>query len=79
MNVLQSKQAGVAAYKAGLGRAPSLNAAFVKAAFAYASGAALVELLSGYLYGWDIANLADGAPEDMPSVATLKSIEGAAS
>lgn len=35
--------------------------------------------MKGYLYGWDIACLADGMPDDFPSVITLKSIEGAAS
>lgn len=77
MNSKQAQQAGVSAYQAGRGRAPSLNASFTKSACAAASGKALCALLDDYIHGWDVANLAAGAISTSPSVAELVRINQA--
>lgn len=76
MQIIQAQQSGVAAYRAGQGRAPALNQVFIAAACASATSTA--SLLQAYLYGWDIANLANGSGDPtMPSVITLAEIDGA--
>lgn len=80
MNTIQAKQQGVAAYRAGKGRAPALNGPFLRAACAACAacaGGELAALLDAYIHGWTIAMLADGAPADMPSVSELAVIEAA--
>jgi hypothetical protein len=71
MNAKQAKQAGVAAYQAGKGRAPALNQAFLREACATGD---LCTMMDCYSNGWTIAHLADGASDDMPSVQTLREI-----
>lgn len=72
MNTTQAKQAGIVAYKAGKGRAPALNMAFLEAASA--SGK-LVAMMEAYSEGWTLAMLADGCEdENMPSVKAVKAL-----
>lgn len=72
MNTTQAKQQGASAFKAGKGRAPALNQAFLVAANAAGS---LLELMKAYTHGWTIASLANSAAADMPSVRELAEIE----
>lgn len=74
MNTTQAKQAGAAAFKAGKGRAPALNQAFITEAAA----GNICKLMDAYIHGWTIAMLADGvADSSMPSVHELAQIEAA--
>lgn len=68
MTVNEAQKQGVEAYRAGMGRAPALNPAFTNQALA--SGR-FCKMADAYINGWDVANLADGAPADAPSVASL--------
>jgi len=75
MNAAQAKQQGAAAFKAGKGRAPALNQAFIRAASA--SGK-LTQMMDAYMNGWTVAMLADGVTDSkMPSVRALAEIEAA--
>jgi hypothetical protein len=75
MNTTQAKQHGASAFKAGKGRAPALNRAFLIAANATGN---LLALMDAYTHGWTIAMLADGAEDaNMPSVRELAEIEAA--
>jgi hypothetical protein len=75
MNTTQAKQQGAAAFKAGKGRAPALNHAFLRAA---SEAGSLGKLMDAYTHGWTIAMLADGvADQTMPSVRELAAIEAA--
>lgn len=75
MNIAQAKQQGAAAFKSGKGRAPALNAAFLKEASASGN---LCKLMDAYMHGWTIAMLADGVKDaSMPSVRELAEIEAA--
>lgn len=71
MNSKQATQQGAQAYKSSKGRAPALNQAFLIAANATGN---LSTLMADYIYGWDIASLADGAPADMPSAVELSAL-----
>ena len=72
MNIIEARKEGVKAYQTNMNRAPACNGAFTVSACNSETDTA--ELLGAYLYGWDIANLADGADEGMPSVASLAEI-----
>ena len=75
MNTTQAKQQGAAAFKAGKGRAPALNQAFLRAA---SEAGNLAALMDAYTHGWTIAMLADGvADQTMPSVRELATLEAA--
>jgi hypothetical protein len=75
MNTTQAKQAGAEAFKAGKGRAPALNQAFITEA---AAAGNLCKLMDAYMHGWTVAMLADGAQDKtMPSVRELAAIEAA--
>ncbi len=78
MTKIEANKAGVAAYQAGNGRAPALNAEFTKAACDSAKQASsklrVSDLLGEYTHGWTIAMLADGAIEGAPSIAELARI-----
>lgn len=74
MNTNQAKQQGAAAFKAGKGRAPALNQAFLREACSTGNSVALMD---AYMHGWTVAMLADGAPADMPSARELSAIEAA--
>ena len=75
MKKIDAERAGVAAFATGRGRAPASNSEFTRAVFTE-EDTQLIDCLTGYLHGWDVANLADGAPAGMPSVAELHRITG---
>lgn len=78
MNTTQAKQHGVAAFKAGRGRAPALNKEFAQAACAAGSTKETIRLMDAYLHGWTIASLANGQTDPtLPSVIELAAIESA--
>jgi hypothetical protein len=58
MDTNQARKAGVDAFKNGRPCAPALNQAFLVAACA--SDTDTSDLLSAYLNGWTVANLASG-------------------
>lgn len=73
MEIIDAKKAGVQAYRDGRGRAPALNQKFIAAA---CGSGQVLNMLDAYLYGYDIANLADGMSDlDMPSVKSLALID----
>lgn len=71
MTVTEAQKQGVQAYQNGLGKAPALNQAFVKAAL---DSGKFVKMAEAYIWGWTIAMLADGSPEGTPSVQELANI-----
>lgn len=73
MNVKQAKLAGLKAYEAGKARAPALNPEFIAQACGQ-SETKLVDLLAGYLFGFDIANLARDAIPGAPSLRSYAEI-----
>jgi len=72
MNEQQAKFEGLKSFELGKGRAPALNNAFIVAACASKTDTAL--LLKAYLFGWDIANLANNALPGSPSIQTYANI-----
>lgn len=70
MNMNDAFKAGVDSFKAGKGRAPALNHDFLRRAVLAERG--VNDLMDSYLRGWDLANLANGMPDDFPSVIALK-------
>lgn len=77
MNLAQARLAGLKAFDANTGRAPALNRAFIDRAFRQ-SESRLVDLLDAYLYGWDIASLANAALPGAPSIEARAAILEAA-
>jgi hypothetical protein len=78
MNITQAKIEGVKAFRAGQGRAPALNGAFMNAMH-NDTVEGINAMLDAYLHGFDIASLAKDAPlPNMPSVLELARIERAA-
>ncbi len=72
MNTNQAARQGVEAFRAGKGRAPALNQAFLVAAAATGN---LLCLMDAYTNGWTVAMLAQDAPlPTMPSIASLAEI-----
>lgn len=81
MEIAQAKLKGVAAFEAGLGSAPALNAQFLKDACASKAGdmKGLSKLFSAYTNGWTFAMLAKDCDDpQMPSVIELARIKSAA-
>ncbi len=74
MTELEAKQAGVRAFQAGKSRAAAQNKEFIGLLFA-TKQTSVKHLLTAFLHGWDVANLAADAPlPDMPSVLELQEI-----
>jgi hypothetical protein len=61
MNIAQAKLAGLRAQRDGKDRAPALNPEFTEAVYDDETHDT-VALLKAFLYGWDMANMAQGEP-----------------
>lgn len=73
MNIQQAKKEGAKAYLSGKKSAPALNQNFLIAACNAESDTAA--LFAAYIYGWDIAYLANNAPiPTMPSIKKFNDI-----
>lgn len=73
MRIIEAKYAGLKAFEAGMGRAPALNKEFTTAIFSQKDTKATL-LMDAYLYGWDIANLANNSIPGSPSVMSYNII-----
>lgn len=72
MNIQQAKLAGLKAFESGKNRAPALNQQFLKDACGHGITA---DLMSAYIKGWDVANLANKANPEAPSIDAYISIK----